>query len=91
MENSKYYFYVLKCGDNSLYGGYTTNVQQRLLKHQAGKGAKYTRSHLPVELIYYESFSNKHLALQKEYQFKHQTRNKKIMYLINHGVDRHLL
>ncbi|GAA6237683.1 GIY-YIG nuclease family protein [Apilactobacillus micheneri] len=84
---NKYYMYVLLCGDNSLYGGFTNNLQQRLLKHQSGKGAKYTRSHLPVKMIYYESFENKGDALKAEYAFKHQPRSQKIKYLLNNGVN----
>ncbi|WP_369346797.1 GIY-YIG nuclease family protein [Apilactobacillus ozensis] len=85
------FFYVLRCGDNSLYGGYTNDVQKRLIKHQSGKGAKYTRFHLPVKLIYYEGFTDKSSALRKEYWFKHQTRSNKIKYLLGHGVDCRLL
>ena len=50
MEN-KAYFYVLECADDSLYTGYTTNVEKRLSTHNRGKGAKYTRGRLPVKLL----------------------------------------
>ncbi|UQS85488.1 GIY-YIG nuclease family protein [Apilactobacillus apisilvae] len=86
MENN-YYLYVLLCGDKSLYGGITNNLEQRLLKHQSGKGAKYTRSHLPVKMIYSETFSNKSDALKAEYYFKHQSRKKKIAYLLKNGIN----
>lgn len=86
MEN-RYFMYVLKCGDNSLYGGYTTDLKHRLEQHQSGRGAKYTKNHLPVEMIYHEEFDNKHDALSAEYHFKHQSRKKKIDYLKSHGVD----
>ena len=86
MEN-KFYMYVLKCGDDSLYGGYTTDLKHRLEQHQSGKGAKYTRNHLPVEMIYSESFDNKHDALSAEYHFKHQSRTTKLEYLNENGVN----
>ena len=50
----KYYVYLLRCSDGSLYTGYTDDVERRLAVHQSGKGAKYTRSRLPVELVYWE-------------------------------------
>lgn len=86
MEN-KYFMYVLLCGDKSLYGGFTINLKHRLHRHQLGQGAKYTRAHLPVKLIFYQTFSNQHDAMHEEYLFKHQSRKNKINYLLKHGVD----
>lgn len=86
MEKGRYYFYVLLCGDKSFYGGFTTDVWARLKKHQQGKGAKYTKSHLPVKLIHYEEFETKRAALQAEYAFKHQSRRQKEAYLKAHGL-----
>ena len=48
----KAYMYVLECRDGSYYTGYTTDVKRRLVAHNSGKGAKYTRARLPVKLIY---------------------------------------
>ena len=81
-ENS-YYFYVLLCADNTLYGGFTTDLIRRLNQHNDGVGAKYTRlkKRRPVEMIYHEKFSSKSMALKKEYAFKHQSREKKNKYL----------
>ena len=91
-ENS-YYFYVLLCADNTLYGGFTTDLIRRLNQHNDGVGAKYTRlkKRRPVEMIYHEKFSSKSMALKKEYAFKHQSREKKNKYLVEHGVDRNLI
>lgn len=80
MEN-KFYFYVLLCQDNSFYGGFTTDLKKRLATHNAGKGAKYTKTRRPVQLIHAESFPTKSEALKAEYAFKHQSRPKKIAYL----------
>ena len=49
-----YFVYILRCGDGSLYTGATNQVERRLAAHQSGRGAKYTRSRLPVELVYLE-------------------------------------
>ncbi|AGL64363.2 MULTISPECIES: GIY-YIG nuclease family protein [Lactiplantibacillus] len=84
----KYYFYVLLCADQTLYGGFTDNLQRRLATHNAGKGAKYTRvsSRRPLQLIYHETFSDKSSALKAEYAFKHQSRAAKLKYLSAHDV-----
>ncbi len=70
----KHYMYVLECGDQSWYTGYTNNVEQRLRKHEEGKGAKYTRGRGPLKLIFVETFATKEEALKQEYQFKRKTR-----------------
>ncbi|MCP0886413.1 GIY-YIG nuclease family protein [Ligilactobacillus sp. WILCCON 0076] len=85
-NNKKFYFYVVLCADNSFYGGYTTNIEHRISVHNAGKGAKYTKTRRPVKLIYFEEFSTKSDALKAEYSFKHQTRKQKEKYLTNHAV-----
>ena len=84
----KYYFYVLLCADQTLYGGFTDDLQRRLATHNAGKGAKYTRvkSRRPLQLIYHETFSDKSSALKAEYAFKHQSRAAKLKYLSAHNV-----
>ena len=58
-NNKKYYAYMLRCNDNSIYSGYTTDVYKREKVHNSGKGAKYTRAKLPVKLVYFEEFDNK--------------------------------
>lgn len=72
-----HYMYVLECADGSLYTGYTVDVQARLAAHNAGRGAKYTRSHLPVNLLASAQFPTKHEAMQAEYRFKRLTRDEK--------------
>lgn len=90
MVDKNYFVYVLLCGDGSFYCGYSNDVNKRLKKHQSGQGAKYTKYHLPVKLIYYEEFSTKSLALKAEYQFKHQSRQKKEAYLIEKGISQEM-
>lgn len=81
-----YYFYILKCNDESLYGGYTTQIVRRVAQHNAGKGAKYTRSHRPVKLIYAHCFFDKSTALRAEAKFKQLSRLHKLEFLAKHGI-----
>ncbi|WP_125547047.1 GIY-YIG nuclease family protein [Levilactobacillus lindianensis] len=81
-----YYFYVLLCDDQSLYGGFTTDVGERFATHRAGKGAKYTRLHRPIKVLFSQAFDNKHDALHAEWAFKHQSRQKKLAFLADQGV-----
>lgn len=83
MGETNAYFYVLYCQDNSLYGGYTTNLKRRLDQHNQGTGAKYTRmaSKRPVKMIYAELFASKSQAMKAEYAFKQLSRPQKEAYL----------
>ena len=71
------YVYILKCSDNTLYTGWTTCLERRLREHNSGKGAKYTRSRCPVELVYYEELGTKEEALRREYAIKQMKRREK--------------
>ncbi|MGN0360856.1 MAG: GIY-YIG nuclease family protein, partial [Hominisplanchenecus sp.] len=62
------YTYIVKCSDASLYTGWTTNLDRRMGEHNSGRGAKYTRSRVPVELVYYESFLTKQEAMRREWE-----------------------
>lgn len=73
-----FYVYILRCADDTLYTGYTDNPERRLRVHNAGKGAKYTRSRLPVELVYRETLEDKSAALRREREIKGLTREKKL-------------
>lgn len=64
------YVYILKCGDNTLYTGWTNNLNKRIQTHAEGKGAKYTRGRLPVKLVYFEKFEDKISAQKREYAIK---------------------
>ena len=64
---SKYYMYVLLCADGTFYGGFTNDVAKRVATHNAGKGAKYTKTRRPVKLLYHEEFETKSAALKAEY------------------------
>ena len=79
-----YYVYMLRCGDDSLYTGITTDLLRRLQTHQAGKGAKYTRSHLPVTLAYWETQPDRSAALRRERQLKALSRAEKLRLIAGH-------
>lgn len=75
--------YLVECADRSLYCGYTTDVKSRLRMHNAGKGSKYTRSRLPVKLVYTEKYPTQRAAMKREYAIKKMTRaQKKKMILV---------
>lgn len=73
-----YYVYLLRCRDGSLYCGYTTDPQKRTAAHNCGKGAKYTKSRLPVMLVYTEEYATKSEALKRECAIKKLTREQKL-------------
>ena len=75
------YVYILECSDGTLYTGWTTDIQKRLNIHNAGKGAKYTRSRLPVKLVYSEQFDSKSDALRREYQIKQLAKAQKLLLI----------
>lgn len=73
-----WFVYMLRCRDGSLYTGCTDQVARRLATHQSGKGAKYTRSRLPVELVYQEEAADRSAALRREAAIKRLTRKEKL-------------
>jgi len=62
--------YILRCADGSLYTGWTNRLEARLAVHQAGKGARYTRGRLPIELVHVEFFASKSEAMKREVAIK---------------------
>lgn len=72
------YTYMVKCQDGTIYTGWTTMLERRISEHNNGKGAKYTRSRRPVELIYYEESPSKQEAMRRECEIKKMTRKQKI-------------
>ena len=62
--------YILRCGDGSLYTGWTNDLDKRVKAHRSGKGCRYTRSHQPVELVYCEECETKQAAMRREWQIK---------------------
>jgi putative endonuclease len=76
--NLSWYVYILKCGDGSYYTGCTTDLERRVAQHNAGTGAKYTRSHLPVKLVYSEMCVDRSTALKREVALKKLRHGEKV-------------
>ncbi|MBP5303562.1 MAG: GIY-YIG nuclease family protein [Clostridia bacterium] len=72
-----HFVYMVKCADNTLYTGYTNDLQKRIKAHNEGQGAKYTKARRPVTLVYAETFDNKSDALKREYAIKQLSRQEK--------------
>jgi len=70
--------YLLECADGTLYCGITNDLDKRLNAHNAGEGAKYTRSRLPVTLVHLESCADRSAALRREIEIKRLPRNAKL-------------
>ena len=73
--------YMLQCSDDSLYTGYTTDLQHRVMVHSQGKASKCTRAKLPVKLVYFEEFATKEEAQSREWHIQHFTRAQKLKLL----------
>lgn len=76
-----WYVYVLLCDDGSLYTGSTNDIKKRFEDHRGGKGAKYTRSHKPVKVVYQEQLDSKSEALKRENEIKGWKRKEKLKKL----------
>ncbi len=72
-----HFVYILRCGDDSLYTGYTNDLDKRVKTHNSGKGAKYTRSRLPVRLVYSKRVDSKSIGLKLEARIKKLTKKEK--------------
>lgn len=84
------YTYILKCFDGTYYTGWTNCLEKRIQMHNRGKGAKYTKSRRPVELVYYEEFDDKRLAMKREWAIKqltHQEKEKLIKQGGHYGTE----
>ena len=79
------YVYILRCADGSLYCGWTTDLKARTDTHNAGTGAKYTRSRRPVELVYHEEYEDRHEAMSREWHIKRMSREEKLCLIRNYN------
>ena len=75
--NTMYHVYIAECADATYYTGYTTDIESRARTHNEGKGAKYTRSRLPVKIVYTEAFVSKSDAMKREAAIKRMSRSEK--------------
>lgn len=91
-----WYCFIVRCSDGSLYVGMTADLWRRVKEHNAGRGGRYTRTRLPVMLVYAERYYSRRSALRREYEVKQLTRAKKESLITeqsflppdNHGVWR---
>ena len=80
------YVYILSCSDNTLYTGWTNDLERRINDHSSGMAAKYTRGRLPVKLEYFEKFNDKKLAMKREYAIKRLSREEKLKLIKDWNV-----
>tara|TARA_Y100001970_G_scaffold226306_1_gene279799 strand:- start:2604 stop:2843 length:240 start_codon:yes stop_codon:yes gene_type:complete len=73
-----WFVYILECNDHSLYTGITNDLQKRISAHNSGIGAKYTKTRIPVSLVYKESFKTKSESLKREIEIKKLKRIEKL-------------
>ena len=85
------YVYILRCSDDRLYTGSTNNLDRRLKEHQAGEGANFTKTRLPVELVYVEVFHRIDQAFKREKQIQRWTRAKKEALILDYKAELHRL
>lgn len=81
------YVYIAQCADGSLYTGWTTDLRRREDAHNSGKGAKYTRSRLPVKIVYSESYADKREAMSREWHIKRLSRAEKEKLIFSEKDD----
>ena len=77
-REKRYWVYILRCADGTLYTGITNDVPRRLAAHNSGRGAKYTRGRGPVELVYREELADRSAALRREAAIKRLSRPEKL-------------
>ena len=76
-SDSEWFVYILRCADDTLYTGITTDVGRRCDQHNAGTASRYTRSRLPIRLVYEEAMTSRSLALKRELALKALSRTEK--------------
>ena len=85
------YTSIVRCADGTLYTGWTNDLKKRIKAHNAGKGAKYTKTRRPVELVYFERFATKEEAMSREYHIKRLKRSQKQALIRKSFISRSLI
>ena len=80
--------YMLRCADGTLYTGWTNDLTRRVKTHNAGKGGKYTRTRLPVELVYCEELTTKQAAMSREWHIKQLSREEKLLLVKDYAYEK---
>jgi len=86
ITDADHFVYLLRCADDTVYTGYTTDVERRVREHDADDGAKYTRGRTPVELLHVEGFDSKSAAMSREHAIKDRSRAAKERLVAEGGV-----
>ena len=81
--DKKYFTYILLTEQNTLYCGYTDDVEKRFQAHLEGRGAKYRRSHKPIKIVYQKEFETKSDAMKEERRIKKLSRFEKLKLINN--------
>lgn len=79
----RHFVYILLTQNDTLYCGYTDDVEKRFAAHLEGKGAKYTKANKPVKIVWQKEFETKQEAMKEEYRIKHKLSKKEKLALIN--------
>lgn len=79
-----YYTYILLTENDTLYCGYSDNVEKRFKKHLSGKGAKYTKANKPIKIVYKKAFKTKSAAMKEEARIKKLTKKEKLKLISHH-------
>ncbi|MFA5835755.1 MAG: GIY-YIG nuclease family protein [Bellilinea sp.] len=82
-----YFCYIVECADGTYYTGWTTNPERRTRQHNRGRGAKYTRQHGPVRLVYVESLPDRSRAMRREHEIKALKRTQKQRLILSATSD----
>jgi putative endonuclease len=82
----KHFVYILLTKNDTLYCGYTDNVEKRFKAHLEGRGAKYTKANKPVKILWQKEFPTKNEALKEEYRIKHKLTRAQKFALIEQGI-----
>lgn len=78
-----FYTYMVRCSDNTLYTGWTNDLEKRLIAHNSKKGSKYTMSRTPVEYVYYQDYETKSEAMSNEMKIKKLSKKEKELLIKN--------
>ena len=81
------FVYIVECADGTYYTGWTNDLDKRIERHNAGVGAKYTKTRVPVKLVYSESFETKEEAMSREWHIKKMTRKEKEELIGSLSID----
>jgi predicted GIY-YIG superfamily endonuclease len=84
-----YFVYILRCSDGTLYTGSTSDIARRVEEHNAGAGARYTRTRTPVALAYLEMRPSRGKALKREYEIKKLRRTEKLLLCADYEAKQH--